>query len=74
MLAPLATRWHISSYSMKPFQANIERKMLGYQAFFPEQQFHLSSANTTQTIAELFAWSWRELLSDNLQAYPQVFI
>ena len=51
----------MSSYSMKPCETNIERKMLGCWACSLAQKFQLSSANTKQTIETLFAQYWGQL-------------
>ena len=65
MILPLAIRWHTwdstSSYSMKPCEASIERKMLGCWALSLEQYLQLSNADTTQTIGKLFAQYLGEL-------------
>ena len=63
MITSLTTRWYTYSDLMKPYEADIDRKML----------FQLSSASTAQTIGELFAQYWVELWPDT-PTYPQDFI
>ena len=46
---------------MKLSEANIERKLKGDRPFPPEQWFKLSSANTAQTMWEIFPRYWGEL-------------
>ena len=62
----------ISPYSMKPFESNIERMMLGCQALISRATLTLPSTNTTQTTGELFAQYWEELKPDN-STYLQDF-
>ena len=60
-VTPSATRSHTSSDSMNPYEANIERKMLGCQALFSRENVQISSVNTAQTIVDLLAQFWGEL-------------
>ena len=53
-VTPSATRWHTSSDSVKPYEANSEKKVLGCWALLLTAAGQLSSANTTETIGELF--------------------
>ena len=69
MLTPLATRWYTLPYSIK---ANTER-CSAVRPCSTVQQFKLSSANTAQTIWELFAQYWEELWP-NSPTYQQDFI
>ena len=55
IIIPLATRWHTFSYSMKPFEENIKRKMCTGAPCSPEQQFKLSRTNTVWKIGEQFS-------------------
>ena len=59
-----ATRWHItgnptsSYYSMKHLGQILRRGYWAVRPCFPEQQFQLSSDNTSQTVGKVFAWYW----------------
>ena len=39
MIPPSAIRWHTFSFSMKPCEPNIDRKMFGYQALLSRTIF-----------------------------------
>ena len=61
-----ATGWYSSSDSMKPYESNIEGKLLGLAV---QSISSNSSAKTMHTIGELFTWYWEEL-QPNISARP----